>query len=93
LCDITNNVRRLKHFMNMKIKKTPLGSHDAGEKLTVVSLEGGDLFKEKLICQGIIPGAEIEIINKRKNGPLVVKINKTKVIIGSGMTDKIFVKE
>lgn len=75
----------------MKLPKTPLNLHAAGEKLTVVSLDGGDFFKEKLICQGILPGAEIEIINKRKNGPFILKVNKTKVIIGSGMTDKIFV--
>ena len=75
----------------MKVTKTPLHLHSIGEKLTVVSLDGSDFFKEKLICQGIIPGAQIEIVNKRTNGPLVLRINQTKVIIGSGMTERIFV--
>jgi ferrous iron transport protein A len=91
MCGISNNVRGYKHFMNMKLHHTSLSTHSKGETLTVVSLDGGDSFKEKLICQGIIPGAEIEIVNKRKNGPLVIKVNKTKVIIGSGMADKIYV--
>lgn len=59
----------------------------------VVSLNGGPRFKEKLVCQGIIPGALLEVISGgRKHSPYVLKINDSKIVIGYGMAARILVE-
>jgi len=63
-----------------------------GSLVTVDRFEGGGAFKEKLISMGILPGKEIEILSSRKNGPVVIKVNDTRLALGHGMAHKIYVK-
>lgn len=69
-----------------KLAEAPVGRYK------VSSIEGGSSVKDKLLCQGILPGKEISIINRKKNGPCVIEVGLTKIIIGGGMADKIFVE-
>ncbi|MBN1150965.1 ferrous iron transport protein A [candidate division WOR-3 bacterium] len=80
----------------MKIEKgksIPLSLAKSGENLIICELKGGGVFKEKCISMGIIPGKEIVISHKSRNGPCLMKIGDSRIIIGGGMMNKIFVVE
>lgn len=60
----------------------------------VVSLNGGPRFKEKLLCQGILPGAVLKVLSGgRHHSPYVLKINDSKIVIGYGMAHRINVEK
>jgi len=40
---------------------------------------------------GLIPGKVIEVLSVRKSGPVIVKINDTRIVIGHGMASKIVI--
>lgn len=75
-----------------KIEFRRLTDIGTGSLVIVDRFEGGGAFKEKLISMGILPGKEIEILSSRKNGPVVIKVNDTRLALGHGMAYKIFVK-
>lgn len=61
-------------------------------RVRVLKLSGGERFKEKLLCMGILPGHEIEVLSSQKKGPVIVKINDTRVVIGHSMAERIIVR-
>ncbi|HOP62003.1 MAG TPA: FeoA family protein [Spirochaetota bacterium] len=75
-----------------KIKCQRLTDIESGMSVVIESFEGGGAFKEKLISMGILPGKAIEILSSRKNGPVVLKVNDTRLALGHGMAYKIYVK-
>ncbi len=75
----------LEAFFMTKLSEAQIGKHK------VVSIEGGASVKDKLLCQGVLPGREIAVITKKNNGPCVIEVGLTKIIIGGGMSDKIMV--
>jgi len=75
-----------------KIEYRRLTDIGTGSLVIVDRFEGGGAFKEKLISMGILPGKEIEILSSRKNGPVVIKVNDTRLALGHGMAHKIYVK-
>lgn len=78
------------------MEKTVLKLSDIAteKKVRIVSLDGGSQFKDKLLCQGIIPGKEVEVlIGGKRHCPYVLKVNDSKIMIGCGMVNKISVEE
>ncbi|MBN1500076.1 MAG: ferrous iron transport protein A [Spirochaetes bacterium] len=72
----------------------PLSEIAPGTSVKIDSFLGGTGFKDKLLCQGIIPGQIISVINSNGGkSPVIIKINDTKVMIGSGMTSRILVEK
>ncbi|MFA5517991.1 MAG: FeoA family protein [Spirochaetota bacterium] len=74
------------------IKEKPLTDIKPGTKVKVLKLLGGERFKDKLLCMGILPGHEVEILSSQRKGPVVVKVNDTRVVIGYSMADRIIVQ-
>ena len=75
-----------------KIEFHRLTDIKTGSLVIVDRFEGGGAFKEKLISMGILPGKEVEILSSRKNGPVVIRVNDTRLALGHGMAYKIYVK-
>ena len=80
------------NYMN-KIDCQRLTDVESGSSVVIERFEGGGTFKEKLVSMGILPGKEIDILSSRKNGPVVLKIHDTRLALGHGMAQKIFVKK
>jgi len=70
----------------------PLLLAKENESVTVTALKGGQQFKQKCIDMGIIPGANIEILINSGSGPCAVLLNNSRMVIGQGMLQRIFVK-
>jgi len=62
-------------------------------KVVIKSLNGGTQFKEQLLRLGIIPNQEVEVFLSYKNGPKIIKVKDSKIMIGYGMSKKIEVEE
>lgn len=75
----------LEAFIMTKLSEAQIGKHK------VVSIEGGASVKDKLLCQGVLPGKEIAVVTRKNNGPCVIEVGLTKIIIGGGMAEKIMV--
>ncbi len=75
----------LEAFTMTKLSEAQIGKHK------VISIEGGASVKDKLLCQGVLPGKEIAVVTRKNNGPCVIEVGLTKIIIGGGMAEKIMV--
>ena len=75
----------LEAFTMTNLSEAQIGKHK------VISIEGGASVKDKLLCQGVLPGKEIAVVTRKNNGPCVIEVGLTKIIIGGGMAEKIMV--
>lgn len=58
----------------------------------VISLEGGHNFRGRMHSMGIIPGSLIKVVESGEGGgPYLVAVSDTRLMLGHGMAEKIFV--
>ncbi|MCG8514404.1 MAG: ferrous iron transport protein A [Halanaerobiales bacterium] len=77
---------------NINLISKSLSNLHTGEKGIVTSLKGGKDFRNKMLALGLVPGKEFEILKGNKNGPFVLKIDETRLMLGCGMAEKIMIK-
>ncbi len=68
----------------------PLSLAAKGERLKVVSIEGGVKARKKLMDMGLMPGDSIEVISS--DGPIIINAKGARLAIGKGLADKVRVK-
>jgi len=75
----------------------PLGLLQNGEKGEVLQIASygkgmgkGILLRLKSI--GLYPGKIVEVLNNPGHGPILIKVNETRIAIGRGMAMKIMVR-
>mgnify|MGYP005620388617 CR=1 FL=1 len=61
----------------------------AGHGVRVVAISGGRLAQKKLYDLGIITGERLKVIRNDGIGPLLVGIYGAKVVLGTGMAQKV----
>jgi ferrous iron transport protein A len=71
----------------------PLSTLKVGERGVVYRIEGGLGVRKKLADLGIIPGKTIGIAHGRGQGPRVVIVDETRVMLGKGLLHKILVED
>ena len=79
-------MNHLNIFQSIKLTESAPGSH-----VIINKISGGDKLRDKLLSMGLLPGKDIEILSIRKNGPVIVKVNDTRIVIGHGMASKILI--
>ena len=70
----------------------PLTEMKAGEKGVISSLAGGMEFRHRVERLGIRPAAAVEMISNNARGACLVAVGETRVAVGFGMAEKIFVE-
>ncbi len=70
----------------------PLSVLHDGEKGKIISLEGGRGLERKLIELGFLLGVEVRVLCNTSQGPLAVLLKDSKMAIGRGVAEKIFVE-
>lgn len=73
------------------IMKTNLNNIKAGCYAEILGITGGEGLRDKVLSLGLLPGNTIQVISNRKKGPVIIKINGTRLILGRGMSEKIHV--
>jgi len=64
---------------------------EKGKTVKIMKLQGGENFKEKLLSMGIIPGQSVLVMNSGRRGPVILKVNDTRVVLGHNMAERIIV--
>ncbi len=62
-----------------------------GGYVTFMGVNAGCKLKAHLYSLGLIPGTKIEVVNNFGKGPLVLKINDSRIMLGRGVAEKILV--
>ena len=79
-------MNHLNSVKNIKLTESEPGSHVIIDKIS-----GGENLRDKLFSMGLHPGKDIEILSLRKKGPVIVKVNDTRLVIGHGMASRILI--
>ncbi len=72
-------------------KPFPLRMAEEGKKVKIFSLTGGKKIHDRLAGLGIHTGEQVEIIQNRNNGKLLVGHGNARFFLGGGMALKIYV--
>lgn len=71
-----------------------LSELDAGKAASIVSLDGGRGFREKMNGLGLFPGTEITVVHTDGNGGMMlISIGSSRLMVGHQMAERIFVQE
>lgn len=81
----------MRKLQNTNKDAFPLRLAGEGERVRIVSLRGGRGFHDRLAGMGLNVGAEVEIIQNRSGGKMLVAHEETRFFLGGGMAQKIHV--
>lgn len=74
-----------------RLERIPLSGVKPGRTVKLVSIEGGCSLQSRLASLGLIPGALIEVVRNTGNGPFVVAVKGSRLVLGRGMAQQITV--
>lgn len=63
-----------------------------GSKVRLLTIRAGRELKARLAALGFMPGVQIEVLSNGWCGPCIVAINRSRIVLGRGMAQKIEVK-
>ncbi|MBW1731331.1 MAG: ferrous iron transport protein A [Deltaproteobacteria bacterium] len=69
----------------------PLAIVEAGRRVRLVAIKAGRGLQGRLASMGLVPGVEIEVLQNSLNGPCIVSLKGSRIILGRGMAYKIVV--
>lgn len=69
----------------------PLSTLRTGQHATVVAMEGGHDFHNRVTSMGIFPGCEVRVLSGGEGGRMLLGVGDTRIGIGHGMTGRILV--
>ncbi len=70
----------------------PLSMADAGARVRVVALRGGDNLIKRMTEMGLNVGSELIVRQRQGGGGLVVSRGETRYALGGGMAHKVMVE-
>ncbi|MFZ7124755.1 MAG: FeoA family protein [Desulfobacterales bacterium] len=69
----------------------PLTMASEGSRVRLKSVRAGQKLESRLAALGLTPGTEVLIVNNGGNGPFIVEVKGSRLILGRGMAQKIVV--
>lgn len=66
-----------------------LSQVEAGRRVRLAGVRAGQALHSRLAAMGMIPGAELEVIQNSSWGPFIVLVRGSRIMLGRGMTDRI----
>ena len=70
----------------------PLDQVAGGEKVRVVSVDGGHVMNQRLTSMGLRVGSVVRRQNTHRFGPVIVSLGTTRLAVGRGMARKVVVE-
>ena len=77
--------------MDKDVDKMTLSKIESGKTVQMVSIEGGRNLKSRLASMGLISGVKIKVVRNSSNGPFIVVVKGSRLVLGRGMAQKIVV--
>jgi len=72
---------------------SPLSKVEPDKEVSVVSIQGGKALKARLVAMGLNEGVKLKVLQSQANGPCLILVGETRLMLGYGMAQKILVKE
>lgn len=69
----------------------PLNETTVGRRLRLVSIDGGDALRRRLLSLGLATGGIVEVVHRRGGGVVVAR-DGNRVALGQGMAQKVLVE-
>jgi len=76
----------------LRIRLMPLAMAISGREVTLVDVDAGRGLRQRLADMGLVPGTVMRVVSNGGNGPFVVAVKETRIMLGRGMARKILVK-
>ncbi len=70
----------------------PLSMLSEGKCAILKKIAGGRQLRGRLAALGLLPGSAIEVIQNSGQGPFVVSVKGSRIVIGRGMASRIEVE-
>jgi len=70
----------------------PLTMVAMGNRVRLVSINGGRRLRARLAELGLVSGVEIDVISNSLHGPFILGVKGSRVVLGRGMAFKIMVE-
>ncbi len=62
-----------------------------GAEGTILSFDKGRAFRQRLLNLGVVPGESVTVVRGGGRHPMVLDVRGNKVVLGAGMTSRVFV--
>lgn len=74
-------------------KIIPLDQVSPGAMAKIVMIEAGSGLKNRLASMGLLADVQVRVVRNDGAGQIIVHVKNSKVILGRGMSHKVFVVE
>lgn len=64
-----------------------------GTAVAYARVAAGHLLRSRLAAMGLVPGVRIRVIRQNGRGPVLIGVHGTRLALGRGMAERIFVRE
>ena len=69
----------------------PLSLIKPGKNVRLVSITGGRFLQSRMMSMGLMQGTLIEVVKNRGDGPVIVSVKGSRLVLGRGRAQKILV--
>lgn len=70
----------------------PLADVPNGERLRIARLDGGPVFRARLMAMGLRLGDAVEVISNSGHGQVVIGVDLKRIVLGQGLARKVLVQ-
>lgn len=69
-----------------------LAQAGVGQRLRLLAVHGGTGLRTRLAALGLLPGVEFRVLRKQANGPLILAMKHSRILLGRGMAQHLEVE-
>ena len=62
-----------------------------GKRVFIIGLAAGEGLRGRLAAMGLVPGTQVEVITNSAQGPFIISVKGSRIVLGHGMAQKIMV--
>ena len=70
----------------------PLSMASEGERVKIKRIDAGHELRKRLHDLGFVENVVVEVIRNQFSGPMILKVLDSRVVLGRGQVNKIFVE-
>lgn len=70
----------------------PLAMVESGKCVRLLAIRAGRGLRSRLAAMGLVPGVDLVVVRNSLNGPFIVSVKGSRVVLGRGMVHKILVE-
>jgi ferrous iron transport protein A len=71
----------------------PLSLVPAGRSVLLRRVQAGRGLISRLAAMGLLPGVRVQVCHNDRNGPIILGLNGSRLMLGRGMADKMSVED